>query len=879
MNRFAKLSRRWTPIRRSVPWLTAAATTTIALSFLISGCGNSDSVTTEASAPIDPRSAVVPGDCVIDAPVPGTVCGLLRVAERRTDPASRMLELPYMIVPAQATFPERDPIVVLTGGPLSVFSTLKSLGADVLADTPPRAKRDLIFIEFRGATYTRPQNLDCSELDIERFTGIDDVLTRTIACRDRLKAGGAQLAAYDTTTIARDFEDARILLGRARGFTQWNAVGSSYGSRLALALMRDAGAGLRSVVLDGPFPLQVQRLYDPRPLDALTEVQTACNGIPACAAAYPDLRARFAAVLEPLQVNPVQLASGETVNASQVLAALHESLAAGDYAAIPLVLDRLARRDWAGANALLPLAEGPALRSETFGFGISISCIDGGPSFNPQALPAGGAGWPDGTRRLAAQETLQLQCAPWTAGLTLPAPATAPARSAVPTLVTVGQFDPATPVTDAGLLPRDLTALRTVVFPGRGHALLETDRCMQNIVAAFIDRPTAAPDTACLDAPSSVAFLLPGAVNVSPNLALAAAEAVRGDPTVPSALAAASFGDDAAGYAAAAAGKRNPSASAPAQATDRFRAASIGKMFTAAAVLRLVELGQLDLDASIATLLPAGVVAGLHVVDGVDRTAQITPRMLLSHTSGLANFFADGPLVDGLPPFYAELLADTNRLWTPEETIAWNKTHLPPVAPPGIRFHYADTNYQLLGLIVQSRTGQTLEATVRSLVFDPLGMSSTYQQYTEPARGEAGAVLLNFFFGDLDVTSARALSADWASGGWITTSADLNRFLRGLASGALFDSPRTLEAMRTPSALSQATDADGVHGVGGYGYGLGLELRVVNGATLIGHEGAFGSFAYYLPDQDSVIVGTLNQLGSDSATLLKRCLQAALARN
>jgi len=305
--------------------------------------------------------------------------------------------------------------------------------------------------------------------------------------------------------------------------------------------------------------------------------------------------------------------------------------------------------------------------------------------------------------------------------------------------------------------------------------------------------------------------------------------AVKSDSSVPSVLLAASVKGDSVA-ASVAAGVRAPGTTDPARATDQIHVASVGKMFTAATVLRLAEDAKLSLDDSIARYLPTSIVQGLLVLNGVDRSSEITVRQLLSHTSGLPDYFFDGAPVDDRSPFLNVLLADTQRRWSAEDTIAWAKANLKAIDAPGNTFHYADTNYQLLGPVVQRVTGASLESAARSLVFDPLGMTSTYMEYTEAPRRGADVALTHYLLGATDVTGLPALSADWAGGGWATTSADLIRFMRGLFGGKLFKSPSTLAQMTTATAQSIAADTP---------YGLGLTSWGNATTPAFGHQGFF----------------------------------------
>jgi pimeloyl-ACP methyl ester carboxylesterase len=490
----------------------------ISVSLLV-GCGGSPD--NDGPAAIDARSALAFGPCAVAIADPSAVCGTLTVPEDRADDASRLIGLPFVILPAKALLAARDPIVIFTGGPgPSPLLSVAQLPAQALEQFPLRQARDVIVMTQRGADLTAPLSLDCPELTLdfaagERFASEGAVLQAARACRDRLLAAGIKLGRYTTREIARDMEDLRVLLGARRGFERWNLVGSSYGSKLALAYMRDAPKGVRSAVLDGPFPLQERELYGAGVLDALSAVLAACNAQPICAAAYPELQTRFAAVIERLETTPVVI-DGTTVRGHDLLNVLRAALAVpqAPYGSVPLFMERVAQGDLAGADAVLPFLSGLVLAINPEGMYYTVTCTDDAGLTMPQSpeLPTSGAGWPDAVRRLIARSGLGLQartCPLWTEGVSLPADVLQPLRSDIPSLITVGQFDASTPVTSADVLLADLSRARKVVFTGRGHGLLESDECMLTVAAAFVEEPRAAPDTSCVESMDSLRFITP----------------------------------------------------------------------------------------------------------------------------------------------------------------------------------------------------------------------------------------------------------------------------------------------------------------------------------------------------------------------------------
>jgi len=278
--------------------------------------------------------------------------------------------------------------------------------------------------------------------------------------------------------------------------------------------------------------------------------------------------------------------------------------------------------------------------------------------------------------------------------------------------------------------------------------------------------------------------------------------------------------------------------SAPMETDTPFEVASITKMVTAATVLRMVEDGKLALDARLAEILDSYQAKGFEAV---------TIRQLLTHTSGLPDYWSDASRPNG---FLRAFLSEPERMWEPEEILACAREMRR--GTPGKRFRYSDTNYVLLGLVVERIAKLPLHRAFREMIFDPLGMKDTWMSYREGRRGLAPS---HRFEGKEDLNAVPRQSADWAGGGLVSTTRDLERLLRGMATGGLFRKAETLDLMRE----SVPTGDEGIT------YGMGLyHVDPGNGhGELWGHDGHGNSFAYYWPERGLFFTGTLNQTKND----------------
>jgi D-alanyl-D-alanine carboxypeptidase len=286
---------------------------------------------------------------------------------------------------------------------------------------------------------------------------------------------------------------------------------------------------------------------------------------------------------------------------------------------------------------------------------------------------------------------------------------------------------------------------------------------------------------------------------------------------------------------------------------DQFVVNSVAKMMTATIALRLVEAGDFALDDPIARYLPDSLVAGLNVYEGQEYSGTITLRHLLSHTSGIED---DWRCAD----FFDLVATDSARRWTPEETIQFVKDRCAPRFRPGDGFHYSDTGYNVLGLLLQSVTGRALHELYREILLDPLGMDHTYRPAYESARPSLpGRKPSERYLDDIECTLwPSVMTADWGGGGLVSTAQDLDRFLRAFVHNEIFQDPATRDEM-----------FDWVESGPFHNYGLGISRVLFDRSEsplhaglgeIWGHAGSSHVFMFYWPREDITMVGTLNQL-------------------
>jgi D-alanyl-D-alanine carboxypeptidase len=310
----------------------------------------------------------------------------------------------------------------------------------------------------------------------------------------------------------------------------------------------------------------------------------------------------------------------------------------------------------------------------------------------------------------------------------------------------------------------------------------------------------------------------------------------------------------------------------PPRANDFMRIASVAKAFSGAVALALVDDGTLSLDDTIGRWLPAQPAAWHSV----------TLRQLLGHTSGVPDFTENLAFRDAF-------LASPTVALPPAAMLAF-VADVPLNFPPGTQYLYSNSDNIVVGLMVEAATGRPYEEVLQAEVAQPLGLART----SLPSGPELPVpfihgydVALNGSYEDMSEFSAAGWA--WASGGIVSSPADLNRFIRGYVRGRLFR-PAIRREQRSwiPTAHSEPP------GPGENSAGLALFRYETECGTMFGHTGntfGFTQFAAATADgRRSVTVAmtvqrTQKSLGWELAVFEalhaaeERAACAALARN
>lgn len=456
------------------------------------------------------QPAFEPAPCAF--PVPqgySPECGYLVVPENRLRPDSRMIRLHVAIFRNRAGTANADPVVKLAGGPgssgLETAGYILGKGMDAVLD-----RRDFIVFDQRGTGYSQPR-LDCPErsaitpLLLGGTLSTEDseqaILEAFQRCRERLVAEGADLSAYNSAVSAADINDLRSALG----YEKLDLYAISYGTRLALTLMRDYPDAVRSAVLDSTYPLQVN-LYTalaPNAERALNVFFDRCAADPACNGSYPDLRTVLYGLVDELNARPVPVSLSTALGPQTVQldgGLLIDILFVGLYnpavtASMPQMIYEVRNGEYDILRRRLALY---FESSTALGMQMAVQCSEEFPFNAPEEAyaaaqnvqPQIAAFFPQSVQPLFAA------CRDWTAIPPDPRE-NLPVHSDIPALVLAGDGDPITPPEWGRMVAGDLAHAYFHEFPGNGHWVTRSSRCAVQMALAFWENPAMDPGSLC----------------------------------------------------------------------------------------------------------------------------------------------------------------------------------------------------------------------------------------------------------------------------------------------------------------------------------------------------------------------------------------------
>lgn len=453
-------------------------------------------------------------------------CGFVVVPEDRSAVNGRLVRLAVAIFKSPNPHPAPDPFVFLQGGPGG--SLVSDFGSAVtkknrVTDYP--ANRDLVMVDQRGTGLSQP-SLACTESTAEHYRSLDQNLSlqrqsalqtqAALQCRSRLVASGINLNAYTSVAGAADVADLRVALG----YPSLNLYAVSYGTRLALTIMRTHPQGIRSVILDSVEPPGVNAVTGPlsstkRVFDVLFN---GCAADRACNAAYPHLQNTFYRVVQRLNATPVTIHTQDQAGKAYTVLLTGNGLIDLTFSTlyatqlipyIPGMISLADKGDFRIPSAIYGLL---LLTDASLNLGVyySVECGEDAPFVTSQQVTAAGRVLDPVIRPdvLSGQLNELQVCQGWHVKA-VPAAQLQPVKSSIPTLILSGQYDPITPPANSLQAAQTLSHSYRFVFPGTGHGVYQTNSCPNKIVVAFENTPVQRPDASCIATMTGPHFLVP----------------------------------------------------------------------------------------------------------------------------------------------------------------------------------------------------------------------------------------------------------------------------------------------------------------------------------------------------------------------------------
>ena len=298
----------------------------------------------------------------------------------------------------------------------------------------------------------------------------------------------------------------------------------------------------------------------------------------------------------------------------------------------------------------------------------------------------------------------------------------------------------------------------------------------------------------------------------------------------------------------------------PMKPNSRMLAGSVGKTFAAATALQLVAEGKIGLDDKIEKYLGRE-----PWFSRLPNAREITVRQLMNHTSGLVRYeFKD--------QFTKDLTANPDRVWKPAELVSYLLDEKPPFEA-GKGWDYSDTNYIVLGMIIEKVTGNKFYDEANTRLIKPLKLTDTIPQNGPRLKGVVqGYAGPNNPFGGKDAMILDGKFAinpqfEWTGGGYASTSHDLARWAKMIYEGKAFSStllPQVLDGVPAPMLGRESK------------YGLGVIIRQTTAGASYGHSGFFPGYLtdmMYFPDSKVAVALQVNtSVGRNLGKPLSRVL-------
>ncbi|CAN5244672.1 alpha/beta hydrolase [soil metagenome] len=439
-----------------------------------------------------------PGPCPVDigALAPRVTCGVFAVDETRGSSNGRRVAMPVVILKAEGPTGQ-PPLIVLHGGPGGGAVSGLAARAGAVAGRGSGRKnwngvdQDVIIFDQRGGTDSVP-SLDCGKLNLnDAGPDSDGTVGALKACAARHKAAGVDLSRYNAVEVAHDVQNLR----RTLGLKQVDLFGVSYGTRIALEVVRTAPEGVRAVILDSLWPPEAKWVDEgPMPVArAVRLIVSLCAADPVCTKDKPDLQIKVDALVARWLTAPQGGADGRRYPVEDFAQYMMDAAYSGaDARAMPGVLQKLVTGDFS------PIASYDTDRSPYVeGQHLTHLCKEQFPFETREGVVKNAGSDPLAQALVKTMVRYFDACEGFDVG-PIDRRQADPIASDLPIFVLNAGIDPGCPPELARSAVKRFSHGQLAIFPYATHGVTRNSPCAASLARAFLRDPSKPLDQACV---------------------------------------------------------------------------------------------------------------------------------------------------------------------------------------------------------------------------------------------------------------------------------------------------------------------------------------------------------------------------------------------
>ncbi|MEO6347996.1 MAG: alpha/beta fold hydrolase [Aquaticitalea sp.] len=442
-------------------------------------------------------------------------CYVIPVLKNSLKPSDEKFSLAVVVAPA-LNESKQEPLLYLHGGP--GYATLGNVPRYLESSSWKliREKRSLIFFDYRGTGFSEPTLCPDMEDALSLFSKNNASTEARQAykmslykeCASQLFSSGIDVSTFNSAQLAEDAESVRSALQ----IDSWNVYGVSFGTTVALNLLRNHGETINSMILDSPFPPNAPWLDFVRPFETCFKVlEKKISDNPDGLSHFPSIRTDFTNAVKRLNKTPASIIENEGWEANKysgddfawsiwtamlnpktipfVPLAIRE-VGSGNDSILPKWIAAFSGPDSFGrfsepqSNAILCYESRPQTASDT-----KESLLMAYPDFSSFAIDFEGELCDAWQPRSASSQAFEA------------------VTSKVPVLILAGEYDPVCPPLFAEITSKTLSKSTLIIVPSASHAAIHVDDCIRNIANSFISNPKVTPQIECVNDRLKIEFV------------------------------------------------------------------------------------------------------------------------------------------------------------------------------------------------------------------------------------------------------------------------------------------------------------------------------------------------------------------------------------